>query len=157
MECLPVSKIPEGTQWTYEIKLDGYRLEVVKDKREITLYSRRRNILNRKFGYIAEALDDLPDGTILEGELVALNAEGHADFNLLQNFKSAEHYYAFDVLMHKGMSLIDHPLSERRAVLVKILPRNNHIGHTRALGGTKRIAGQPPGGEDHKTVFATVA
>jgi bifunctional non-homologous end joining protein LigD len=26
MECLPVPKIPEGSQWTYEIKLDGYRI-----------------------------------------------------------------------------------------------------------------------------------
>jgi ATP-dependent DNA ligase len=29
MDCLPVSKFPEGPKWTYEIKLDGYRLEVV--------------------------------------------------------------------------------------------------------------------------------
>jgi bifunctional non-homologous end joining protein LigD len=104
MECLPVSKIPEGPQWTYEIKLDGYRLEVVKEKGKVTLYSRRRNVLNQKFGYIAEALKDLPNGTVLDGELVALTDKGHADFNMLQNFRSAEHqirYYAFDVPMHK--------------------------------------------------------
>jgi bifunctional non-homologous end joining protein LigD len=130
MECLPVSKIPAGAGWTYDIKLDGYRLEVVKDKGQITLYSRRRNILNEKFGYIAEALDDLPDGTVLDGELVALSTEGHADFNLLQNFKSAEHqihYYAFDVLMHKGKLLTGRSLAERREILAKILPRNDHI------------------------------
>ena len=130
MECLAVSKIPVGSQWTYEIKLDGYRLEVVKSKGEVILYSRRRNILNKKFGYIAEALDKLSDDTILDGELVAINADGRADFNLLQNFKSAEHqihYYAFDVLMHKGKSLVDRPLAERRALLAKILPHNNHI------------------------------
>lgn len=27
MDCLPVSKLPEGAEWTYELKLDGYRLE----------------------------------------------------------------------------------------------------------------------------------
>jgi ATP-dependent DNA ligase len=32
---------PEGPEWTYEIKLDGYRLEVVRTVNEITLYSRR--------------------------------------------------------------------------------------------------------------------
>jgi hypothetical protein len=119
MECLPVSKIPVGPRWTYEIKLDGYRLEVVKAKGKITLYSRRRNVLNRKFGYIAEALEDIPDGTVLDGELVALSAEGHTDFNMLQNFRSAEHqirYYAFDVLMHKGKSFIGRPLAERRGL-----------------------------------------
>src|SRR6202034_397833 len=30
MDCLPVSKLPEGPDWTYEIKLDGYRLEAVR-------------------------------------------------------------------------------------------------------------------------------
>jgi bifunctional non-homologous end joining protein LigD len=30
MECLPVSKLPEGPQWVYEIKLDGYRAVAVK-------------------------------------------------------------------------------------------------------------------------------
>ena len=47
MECLSVAKIPEGSQWTYEIKLDGYRLEVVQEKGRVTLYSRRRNVLHR--------------------------------------------------------------------------------------------------------------
>jgi hypothetical protein len=32
--------------------------------------------LNRKFGYIAEALDDLPNATVLDGEFVAVDAEG---------------------------------------------------------------------------------
>jgi ATP-dependent DNA ligase len=90
----------------------------------------RKNVLNEKFGYIAEALEKLPDNTVLDGELVALDDENRSNFNLLQNFKSAElriHYYAFDVLTHKGKSLLDRPLAERREVLAKILPRNEHI------------------------------
>jgi bifunctional non-homologous end joining protein LigD len=142
MECLPVSKIPEGPHWTYEIKLDGYRLEVVKATGKIMLYSRRRNVLNQKFGYIAEALEDLPDGTVLDGELVALSDEGHADFNMLQNFRSAEHqirYYAFDVLMHKGKSFIDRPLAERRALLAKILPDSDRISLSAVDTSASRI------------------
>jgi bifunctional non-homologous end joining protein LigD len=103
MDCLPVSKLPEGLEWTYEIKLDGYRLEAVKNPGKITLYSRRRNVYNDKFGYVAEALEDLPDSTVLDGEIVAMDSAGRSDFNLLQNFRSAElqiHYYAFDVLMY---------------------------------------------------------
>ena len=38
MECLPVEQIPEGGQWTYELKLDGYRIEAVKTGGEVTLY-----------------------------------------------------------------------------------------------------------------------
>lgn len=83
MECLPVTKIPEGPEWSYEIKLDGYRLEAVKSKGAVTVYSRRRNILNQKFGYIADALKDLPDETVLDGELVAMDPDGRSDFKML--------------------------------------------------------------------------
>lgn len=130
MECLPVTKLPEGPEWSYEIKLDGYRLEAVKNGGETTLYSRRRNVLDRKFGYIEAALKDLPDATVLDGEIVAMDAKGRSDFNLLQNFRSAEskiHYYVFDVLMHKGRLLAELPLEERRAIVNKIVPRNDHI------------------------------
>ena len=72
MDCLPVSKLPEGPEWTYELKLDGYRLEAVTGTKEVTLYSRRRNVLNERFGYIATALEHLPLGTVVDGEIVAL-------------------------------------------------------------------------------------
>ena len=130
MDCLPVSTVPMGSQWTYEIKLDGYRLEAVKSKGRVTLYSRRRNILNAKFGYIVEALDGLPDETVIDGELVAMDEQGRSDFHLLQSFRSAElniHYYGFDVLMRGGKPLTEQPLSTRRQILTQILPRNEHV------------------------------
>lgn len=75
-------------------------------------------------------MTDLPDATVLDGELVAMDSDGRSDFNLLQNFRSAEHrihYFAFDVLMHKGKLLVAQPLKARREILGKILPRNDHI------------------------------
>src|SRR5580692_7507769 len=90
MDCLPVSSLPEGPGWTYEIKLDGYRLEVVRSAGRTILYSRRQNVLNHKFHYIASALKGLPDDTVIDGELVALGAYGRPDFNLLQNVRSAK-------------------------------------------------------------------
>jgi ATP-dependent DNA ligase len=114
MDCLPVSAVPEGPQWTCEIKLDGYRLQAVKSKGKVTVYSRRHNVLNEKFRYIADALEELPDETVIDGVIVAVDDEGRSNFNLLQNFRAAKlriHYYAFDVLMYKGKSLIDRPLA----------------------------------------------
>jgi ATP-dependent DNA ligase len=52
MECLPVEKIPEGDLWTYELKLDGYRIEAVKTGGKVTLYSRRGNDLSQRFRYV---------------------------------------------------------------------------------------------------------
>ncbi|MGD0443499.1 MAG: RNA ligase family protein [Edaphobacter sp.] len=130
MDCLPVVKVPEGPEWTYELKLDGYRLEVVRAKRETILYSRRRNVLNKKFPYIASALEYLPEGTVIDGELVAMEPDGHPNFNLLQNFRSAEShitYYAFDILVHKDRDLTMLPLSERRTILRSVIVPADHI------------------------------
>ena len=105
---------------TEELKLDGYRLEAVRAGGETTLYSRRKNILNQKFPYIVSALHSLPEDTIIDGELVAMGQDGRPNFNLLQNFRSAEShitYYAFDVLVHKGKDLTMLPLSELHDIL----------------------------------------
>jgi len=114
-------------------------LEAVKTKGETTLYSRRGNILNRQFPYIADALKSLPDNTILDGEVVALDPDGRSDFNLLQNFRSAEskiHYYVFDVLAFKGKDVSLLPLTERRKVLGKAIKRNDHVSTSPAETGS---------------------
>lgn len=130
MECLPVNTVPEDGQWTYELKLDGYRLEAVKRDGKVTIYSRRGNVLNQRFPYIAAALSGMPDESVIDGEVVAVDDEGRSDFNLLQNFRSAAdkiHYYVFDVLLHEGTSLLNTPLSARRKLLHKIVPINDRI------------------------------
>ena len=68
-ECLPVEEIPEGEPWTYELKLDGYRLVAVKAAGKVTLYSRRGTDLSRRFRNVAAALAALPDETVIDGEL----------------------------------------------------------------------------------------
>jgi ATP-dependent DNA ligase len=81
---------------------EGCRLEAVKSEGRVTVHSRRHTVLNRKLGYIAEAFEDLPDETVVDGKLVAMDEEGRSNFNLLQNFKSAEskfHIFSFDVLV----------------------------------------------------------
>src|ERR1700722_8846201 len=130
MDCLPVSKLPDGPEWTYEIKLDGYRLEVVRKGRTTTLYSRRENVLNQKFPYLATALEHLPKETVIDGEVVALGADGRPDFHLLQNFRAAESrivYFAFDILISEGRSLMRLPLSERRAILASLVEPGEHV------------------------------
>jgi len=130
MDCLAVSKLPEGPGWTYEIKLDGYRLQAVRSAKQVTLYSRKRNILNDRFGYIATALEYLPDGTVIDGEVVGLGPNGRADFYLLQKFRSAQSsiiYYVFDILVHESNDLTRLPLSERRRILTAVVKPNKHV------------------------------
>ena len=120
MECLSVARLPEGSQWLWEIKLDGYRALAVKSGSDVTLFSRRQKSLNRQFPYIVEALVDLPDETVVDGELVAIDDSGRPNFHLLQNFRaeaSRIHYYIFDLLCYKDRDLTRLPLIERRELL----------------------------------------
>src|SRR6266478_4357299 len=124
MECLSVSKLPGGDQWIWEIKLDGYRALAVKSGTGVTLFSRRRKSLNRQFPNIVEALADLPPGTVVDGEVVAMDESGRPDFNLLQHFRaeaSRIQYYVFDVLCWKDRDLTRVPMVERRALLKSLL------------------------------------
>jgi ATP-dependent DNA ligase len=87
-------------------------------------------VFNQKFPYIAAALNSLPDDTVIDGEVVAIGPDGRPDFNLLQNFRSAEsriHYYAFDILIHKGQRLTELPLSERRDILSGVIEPGEHV------------------------------
>ena len=93
MECLPVANIPEGDLWTYELKLDGYRAIAVKSGGKAMIYSRRGSDLTRCFryvAYVADALESLPDETVIDGEVVALDEQGRPSFNLLQTTGPAD-------------------------------------------------------------------
>src|SRR6184192_308504 len=124
MECLSVSKLPEGLEWIWEIKFDGYRALAVKSGTGVALFSRRRNSLNSQFPYIVEALADLPTGTVVDGEVVAIDDSGRPDFNLLQNFRASAsriRYYIFDLLCWKDRDLTHVPMVERRALLKSVV------------------------------------
>jgi bifunctional non-homologous end joining protein LigD len=74
MECALVGTLPGSSDWTYEVKLDGYRAIGVKTSRETILYSRNHKNFNKRFPQIAEALSDLPADAAIDGEVVALDA-----------------------------------------------------------------------------------
>jgi len=113
-------QLPTGEGWLYELKLDGYRTLVVKKRGATTLFSRRGNDFNSRFPGIAEAFAFLPDNTIVDGEVVALDRRGMPSFSALQNFgprRESIYFYAFDLLAYQGTDLRKLSLSERRSLL----------------------------------------
>ena len=115
-----VQEVPEGNEWNYEIKLDGFRALAIKKRGRLTLYSRRGNQLTSQFPALASALKQLEDGTTLDGEIVALDKQGRPSFNALQNRRGGElpvFFYAFDLLAYRGKDARELPLSERRTIL----------------------------------------
>jgi bifunctional non-homologous end joining protein LigD len=124
MLAKPVSELPEGTHWRYEIKWDGYRALAINNGNEAALVSRRNNSLASKFPSIAAGLSRLEDGSILDGEIVAIDAHGKPSFNLLQHQKEnapALVYYVFDVLAFRGRDVRQLNLSDRRRLLDEVL------------------------------------
>jgi bifunctional non-homologous end joining protein LigD len=109
-----VSSLPDGPQWSYEVKLDGYRVLAVKANGKVLLRSRNNKDFNAKYPSIAKALASLPDETVIDGEVVALDASGRPSFNLLQNVGSSKAnlvYYVFDILVLEGKDVMQEPLS----------------------------------------------
>jgi ATP-dependent DNA ligase len=77
MECLPVTRLHDGPQWAFEIKLNGYRALGIKSRGKVNLYSRRKKSFNTQYPYLVEALNELPDDTIVDGEVVSLGLQTH--------------------------------------------------------------------------------
>jgi bifunctional non-homologous end joining protein LigD len=120
MLLVRTERLPEGASWLYELKLDGYRAIAVKSKGKVQLWSRNENDFGRRYPQIAAALASLPDDTVVDGEIVALDDAGKPSFNALQNYGSAETpllYYLFDVPILKGHDLRGQTLEQRRAKL----------------------------------------
>ena len=55
MQIMPVRKLPDGGNWTYEAKLDGYRCLVARRTSGMALWSRRGNGFTQRFPQIAKA------------------------------------------------------------------------------------------------------
>src|SRR5260221_9881996 len=130
MECALGPKLPDGSDWTFEIKLDSYRVIGVKSSRETILYSRNHKNFNKRFPQIAKALGDLPDDTVIDGEVVALDESGRPDFHGLQHFTaeaSRIRYFVFDLLVLNGRDLTSLPIIERRKLLTGIRIRSSWI------------------------------
>jgi bifunctional non-homologous end joining protein LigD len=123
-----VTKPPEEERWLHEIKWDGYRIIARIEKKKITLLTRNNNNWTDHFPEITRALKSLKlSNIIMDGEVVAINHENKADFQLLQNHLETSRkpvsliYFVFDLLYYQGYSLLNVPLIERKRILKEIL------------------------------------
>ena len=73
MLLLGTEKLPEGSNWSYELKLDGYRAIAFKSGKKVFLRSRNNKDFALRYPSLTHALIGLPDGTVIDGEVVALD------------------------------------------------------------------------------------
>lgn len=121
MLLLRTNTLPDGASWRHELKFDGYRALAVKTGGKVQLRSRNDNDFSVRYAGITKALAAMPDETVLDGEVVALDGEGRPSFNRLQNHSTATplHYFIFDLLVLKGKDVMGETLDARRALLEK--------------------------------------
>jgi ATP-dependent DNA ligase len=123
MEAKVRTGLPDGA-WAYEPKWDGFRAVAWSDP--VRLDSRNHKPLLRYFPELRSSLEALPDGTVVDGEVVVVTGD-RLDFDALQNrLHPAESrvnllagetpalLVAFDLLADRGEDLRDRPFSERR-------------------------------------------
>lgn len=113
-----------------ELKLDGIRLILSKFNNKVRLYTRHNNEVTAKF---PELLDiDIPNGTVLDGEIIVTDSEGKPDFEfMMEKFQSkkSEHiiqYCVFDIIYFQGEK-VKLPLVQRKELLEKVVNETNKV------------------------------
>lgn len=117
--------------WVFEIKWDGYRAVAEIGKKEKRLYSRNGLSFRSLYPDVFDSLDEINVPAVLDGEIVVLDENDRPSFQKLQQYGENPSlpiiYYVFDILSHKGKSLTGLPLSERKEILVKLLPKDHPV------------------------------
>lgn len=125
----------DGSEWVFEIKLDGYRAVAFLENKNARLVSRNHNDLTPQFAELADFGRDLPVKTaILDGEIVVLDEQGRPSFSLMQQRTGLRTYgrrvgprpelpilyYLFDILYLDGYDLRRVALDQRKRLLASL-------------------------------------
>ncbi len=124
---------PEGPDWLFELKHDGYRAQLALGAGQARIYTRSGLDWSERFPELITAGLTLGlEGALLDGEIVVTDAEGRSDFGLLQQALDgsggAMSLVAFDLLQLAGRDLRAEPLLERKRLLAEALGERGHKG-----------------------------
>lgn len=139
-------RVPEGDNWLFEMKFDGYRCIAAVAGRDVHLYTRNGHDWTQQFSALVEPLSRLTKGSaLLDGEVCVMNAQGRTDFAMLREALSTGApllFYAFDVLEIDGADLTSEPLIDRKRQLAALLGEREqqsviqYSGHMAGCGQT---------------------
>jgi bifunctional non-homologous end joining protein LigD len=117
----------DASRWEYQLKFDGYRAIAFKTGGKLHLRSRNDNDFSLRYPGVVQGLANMPDETVIDGEVIALDDDGRPSFNILQNYGSSRapvFYFVFDVMILRGRSVMREALAMRRQLLEKnVLPK----------------------------------
>jgi DNA ligase-1 len=145
----PLEAAPESlgdlADWQVEWKWDGIRAQLIRRGGRVVLWSRGEERLDGRFPEVEAAAAALPDGTVLDGELLAWRDEAPLPFAVLQTriqrrtpgakalAEAPVRFVAFDLLEADGVDVRERPLRERRARLASIIEAAPSLGLSPSL------------------------
>lgn len=124
-----LAELGEPSEWQAEWKWDGIRGQIIKRNNELFVWSRGEDLLTEKFPEYHVLRDKMPDGTVLDGEILPFKDGQVLNFNVLQtrigrknvtkkNLQEAPAgFFAYDLMELNGEDIRDWPLVKRRAAL----------------------------------------
>jgi bifunctional non-homologous end joining protein LigD len=124
-----------GEAWLFEPKWDGYRAVCYLEEGTVRFVSRNKRSLTEKFPELQSIVKEVrANVAVLDGEIVALDAEGMPSFDRLRSRKRGRDFaivfYAFDLVYVDGRNLMDERLVDRKRALRKLLSKRR-IGRIR--------------------------
>jgi bifunctional non-homologous end joining protein LigD len=137
-----IEKVPTGARWIHEIKFDGYRVQLHIANSDVKVFTRRGHDWTRRFKRVADAAFQISAASaIIDGEIVVPAADGTTDFSVLQNELKGKStrivMVAFDLLYLNGYDLRKLPLTERKALLKKLIAKTD-IQYSESFEGDGR-------------------
>src|SRR5688572_24377034 len=119
-----VTDVPEGNDWIFETKYDGYRALAAIAGDQVRVYTRNANDWTERFASLVPPLGKITKGSaLIDGEICTV-IDGRTDFATMQDAMrsgAALTYFVFDLLEENGESLERLPLVERKERLRKLL------------------------------------
>lgn len=134
----PVSDLGQIEDWIAEWKWDGIRGQLIQRGNQSFIWSRGEELVNEKFPEILNLVGNLPDGTVLDGEIIAFKDGMPLSFSLLQTRigrktiskkqlqEAPVSFIAYDLLEWEGQDIRDWPLHRRRAHLETLHQSHPH-------------------------------
>jgi len=145
----PLAAVPlppgERDGWIAEWKWDGIRAQLVRRAGAVHLWSRGEELITHRFPEIAAAATRLPDGTVLDGEVLAFRDDRPLPFSALQQRIGRKTqvaqmlravpavFMAYDILEEGGVDLRERPLEQRRRILESHFPGDAGVLRTSPL------------------------
>jgi DNA ligase 1 len=130
-----IENLGEIDEWSIEWKWDGIRSQIIKRNDQIFIWSRGEDLITERFPELEQSARFLPDGTVIDGEILSWKNNQPLPFSELQKRIGRKNLtkkilqdvptavMVFDILEHKGEDIRSKTLSERRNILSNLITR----------------------------------